>query len=145
MSSLSHKAYTQTAQTALDTALNSLANNTNSSASSAIDNSTNLDLEMDVELVLAAQGSARSNGAQVYLYIVRSLDGGSNYADVLESMNDPVAVFTLDAATTARREVKTDIRIPPGFFKLYVRNATGQAFAASGNTIKYRTRQVQIV
>lgn len=145
MAALKHAAYTISATTALSTELNSLANNANCSASSAIDNTSNLDLEMEVELVLAAQGSARSTGAQVFLYIVRSLDGGSNYADVLESINDPIAVFTLDAATTARREVKADIRIPPGLFKLYVRNATGQAFAASGSTIRYRTRQLQIV
>jgi len=145
MAAFSHKAYTISATTALSTELNSLANNANCAASSAIDNTTNLDLEMEVELVLAAQGAARSTGAQVFLYIVRSIDGGSNYSDVLESINDIAATFTLDAATTARREVKSDIRIPPGFFKLYVRNATGQAFAASGNTIRYRTRQLQIV
>lgn len=145
MAALKHAAYTIAATTALSTELNSLANTTASAASAAIDNTSNLDLEMEVELVLAAQGAARSTGAQVYLYIVRSIDGGTNYADANSSINDPVAVFTLDAATTARRETKADIRIPPGLFKLVAFNATGQAFAASGNTIRYRTRQLQIV
>lgn len=144
MADLKHATYTAAASTALSTELNSLANNSNSAASSAIDNSSTLDLEMEIEFLIATQGSPRSTGAMVQVYMVRSIDGGSTYADVLESINDPVATFTLDAATTSRRETKQDIRIPPGLFKLYARNVTGQAFASSGNTVRYRTRKLQV-
>ncbi len=53
--------------------------------------------------------------------------------------------FVLDAATTARRLTLTNIPIPPFKFKLYVRNDTGQVLAASGNTLKYRRHNEQIV
>ena len=144
MASTTHKAYTQSATTALTTELNSLAANNNTVASSAIDNTTNLDLFMDVELVLAAQGSARSNGAYVALYMTQALDG-SNYGDSQELVAKLIATFTLDASTTARRATFNDIPIPPGLFKLFARNVTGQALAASGNTVSYRTHSVQTV
>lgn len=141
MADTKHKAYTQTAQTALSTGLNSLANNSNSSASSSIDNTTNLDLYADIELVLAAQGSARSAGATVTVYLLTSLDG-TNFDDANETTAEVAAVFPLDAATTARRRTVRDVSIPPALFQLLVRNSTGQAFAASGNTIRYRTHSV---
>lgn len=142
MTTTNHKAYTQTATNALTTGLDSLANNTNSAASAAIDNTTNLDLFMDIELILAAQGSARSSGAYVAVYMAASLDGGTNFADAHETTAQLVATFPLDAATTARRCMATDIPIPPGQFKLFVRNATGQAFAASGSSLRYRTHSI---
>lgn len=145
MASTTHKAYTQSATSALSTELNSLSNAANTAASGAIDNSTNLDLYMDLELVLATQGSARSAGAYVGVYLTQSLDG-TNYDDVHETTARLVATFPLDAATTARRATVRNVPIPPSAtFKLFARNATGQALAASGNTIKYRTHSLQSV
>lgn len=141
MATTKHTAYVQSATTALTTELNSLANGANSSASSAIDNTTNLDLFMDLELVLATQGSSRSTGAVVLVFMTNSLDG-TNYDDVNETTAEMVAAFPLDAATTARRRTVRDIPIGPGKFKLFARNATGQAFAASGSTVSYRTHNV---
>ena len=132
-------AYTQATASALTTELNSLANGSASSASAAIDNTTNLDLFMDVELSVAAQGSARSAGAIVSVFMVASLDGGTTYADVNTSVAELVAVFPLDAATTARVAVRRGIPLSGGLFKLVALNGTGQAFAASGNTVRYRT------
>ena len=49
------------------------------------------------------------------------------------------------AATTARRLTKVNIPIPPLKFKLYAWNKTGQALAASANTLKYRRHNEQDV
>lgn len=141
MATTSHKAYTQSAATALSTELNSLANGSSSSASSAIDNTSNLDLFMDVELLIAAQGSSRSAGAVVEIYMTTSLDG-TNYDDATRGVSELVAIIPLDAATTARRRTVRSIDIPPANFKLFAYNGTGQAFAASGSTVRYRTHSI---
>lgn len=141
MASTVLKAYTATAANALTTELNSLANSANTAASTAIDNTMNLDLFMDLELILATQGSARSTGATVAVYLIPALDG-TNYADVNETTAELVATFPLDAATTARRAVVRDIPLPPALFKLFARNQTGQALAASGTSIRYRTHSL---
>lgn len=136
-------AYRQTAVTALSTELNSLATATNSAASAALDNGTNLDVYIDAELVLATQGVARSNPAVVLLYAVYALDG-TNYGDVNQDCSDFLGQFSLDAAVTARRVALQGGPAPlkPGLFKLFVRNTTGQALAATGNTVRYRTFSV---
>lgn len=132
-------------QTAHSTSLNSLANATFSADGSEIANETDLYPYIDLELSVAAQGSARSAGGYVAVYIVRALDG-SNY----EASPNPafttqlLAVFQLDAATTARVLVASNVPIPPLDFKLTVYNATGQAFAASGSTLKYRRHKEQV-
>lgn len=144
MAVTSHKAYSQTATSILTTELNSLANNANTAASSAVDNTSALDLFVDLELVLAAQGSARSSGAIVSVFMVHALDG-TNYDDVNETTAELVAVFPLDAATSARRRTVRDVPVPPGLFKFFARNGTGQTLAASANTVKYRFHSVQSV
>ena len=144
MADTTHKAYSQSATTALSTELNSLANNANTAASSEIDNGTALDLYADIELTLAAQGSARSAGATISVYMTHALDG-TNYDDVHETTAELCAVFPLDAATTARRRTVRDVPISPGKFKFFARNSTGQALAASGSTVKYRFHSVKTV
>lgn len=131
--------YTQAATNILTTELNSLANAAASAASAAIDNTTNLDMFMDLELNLATQGAARSTGAIVSVYMVSTLDGGTTYADANTGVAELVAVFPLDAATTARVAVRRGVPLSGNLFKLVVLNGTGQAFAASGTTLRYRT------
>jgi hypothetical protein len=138
-----HKAYTAAAATALSTGLNSLANATASAASSNIDNTTNLDLYADWELVLGTQ-SSRTAGCVVSLYIVPSLDG-TNFADVSSSSAELLGVFTLATGTAAQRVIIRDTPIPPALFQVFVVNSSTQAFNASGNTVRYRTHSVQTV
>lgn len=125
--------------TYLTTELNSLANGGNK-LGAAFDTTQALNIAM--ELNVAAQGSARSAGATCYVYLLKSLDGGSNYDYGSDSLDPPssclLAQFPLDAATTAR--VVTAIVALPGdlaYAKLLLKNSTGQAFAASGTTLKY--------
>ena len=142
MATTKHKAYTASSASLLTTELNSLASGSNSSASSALDNTSNLDLFIDVELVVAAQGSARSNGAYIALYMTQALDG-TNYGDTHEITAKLVCVFPLDAATTARRATFQDMPIPPGLVKFFVRNATGQSLASSGNSVNFRAHSIE--
>lgn len=97
---------------------------------------------MDLTLTVAAQGSARSAGATVEVWMTHALDG-TNYDDNVRNVAELVAVFPLDAATTARQVTRRDVPIPPGLFKLSVQNATGQAFAASGSLLEYRMHSIE--
>ena len=142
MATTKHKSYTASIASTLTTELNSLANGSASSASSAIDNTSNLDLYHDLTLTVAAQGSARSAGAQVSVYMTMALDG-TNYDDTNATTAELVAVFPLDAATTARQATRRDVPIPPGLFKYFVVNGTGQAFAASGSLLEFRAHSIE--
>lgn len=142
MATTKHKAYSASIANVHTTSLNSLANNANSAASSAIDNTSALDLYDDLTLTIATQGSARSAGATVGVYLIQALDG-TNYDAVHEGTAELVAVFSLDAATTARQVSRRDIPIPPGLFEYFVRNQTGQAFAASGNILERRPHSLE--
>lgn len=127
------------ATTYLSTELNALADGANK-LGAAIDNTANGDMYMDLELYLAAQGSARDSGAYVAVYILPSVDG-TNYCYGADALDPPAtawrANFSLDAATTARYTTITHILLPAGKFKILVINETGQAFAATLNTLKY--------
>lgn len=144
MATTKHKAYSAAIASTHTTALNSLASNANSAASSNIDNSTALDLFHDLTLTVAAQGVARSAGATVGVYLVMALDG-VNLDAVNETTAELVAVFHLDAATTARQLTRRDVPIPPGVFAYFVRNQTGQALAVSGNLLEYRAHSLESV
>jgi hypothetical protein len=142
MATTKHKAYTAAIASVLTTDLNSLANAGISAASSALDNTSNLDLYDDLTFTIATQGGARSAGATVSVLMVQALDG-TNYDDVETTCGQLVAVFPLDAATTARQVSVRDVPIPPGLFKYFVRNNTGQAFAASGNILERRPHSIE--
>ena len=137
-----HAAYTASIASTLTTELNALANGSASAASTAIDNTTNLDLYHDLTLTIAAQAGARSSGATVSVYLVMALDG-TNYDDVNATTAELVAVFPLDAATTARQATRRDVPVPPGLFKYFVVNNTGQALAGTSSLLEYRAHSIE--
>ena len=143
MATTKHKAWSASIASVLTTEMNGTTNGSISTASAAIDNSTALDLYDDLTLTLATQ-SARSAGATVSVHMVQAVDG-TNYDDVEATCGQLVAVFPLDAATTARQCTVRDVPIPPGLFKYFVKNNTGQAFAASGNLLERRPHSIETV
>lgn len=141
MTTTKHKAFTAAIASALTTELNTLANNANSALSAAIDNTSALDLYCDLTLTLGTQ-STRSAGAIVAVFIVPALDG-TNYDATNEVTAETWATFTLDPATTARQLTVRDCPIGPGLYKIFARNRTGQAFAASGNIVEVRFHSLE--
>lgn len=98
-----------------------------------------LDTYIALELLIAAQGGARSADARVNIYLLSSLDD-TNFSYGTGNLFDPselLTSFPLDAATTARYAIHAMLRLPPFDFKLLLENQTGQAFAASGSTLQY--------
>lgn len=131
----------------LTTELNSLASAANKlSAAFSNDATGELYPYADFEFYVAAQGSARSAGARIDLYILPTMDG-TNYSYGDDSTDASpttyVGSFLLDAATTARYVYLTGILLPPADFKVLIDNQTGQAFASSGNTLKMRRYYTQ--
>lgn len=126
----------------LTTELNSLAND-GSVLGAAIDNSSGLDMFMDIEFYVNTQGSARTSGAHIAIYLIPAPDG-TNYHDHSQlPINRLIATLPLDAATTARRIGGSVLAVPPGLFKLLFVNKTGQALAATSNTAGYRLYSVE--
>ncbi len=135
------------AATVLTTELNSLANNALCTASSAQDNDTAgvRYPYAQAEIYIAAQGTNRSAGAYLALYIIPEVDG-TNYGATTDECAENYfagAVSLDDAATDARYAILNEVRLPPGDFKVALRNGTGQSLAASGNTVKLRPYSVE--
>jgi hypothetical protein len=133
--------------TALDTLANSTTDTTGFSALGAeIDNEQDRYQYISFELNLAAQGVARSAGAVVEIWKAEAVDSTPNYpADTNAAFaSNSVRSFQLDAATTARRLTLTNIPLAPYKTKFQLRNVTGQAFAVSGSTLKYRRHNEEI-
>ncbi len=124
----------------LTTELNSLADDTLSAAGSAYSDANN-ELEANLKLTLGVQ-LARSAGAAVYVWLLP--ESGGDYSDATEEcLGVPDAVFSLDAAVTARTIVRPLIQLPNSAFKPILKNSTGQAFNASGNTLEIEYYSIQ--
>lgn len=146
MATIGRKAYTQALTNGLSAEFNALANASYTAAGSTIDNSTNLDLYADF-LLQVTFGSAPTAGSTVDLYLVPSPDN-TTFADgggaVAPASALKVGSFQLRAVTTAQAVVIFNVLIPQ-YFKLVAFNGSGQAFPASGSTVKYRTFSLQSV
>lgn len=131
----------------LSTELNSLGAGSNKITGTALANSSRY-MYGDFELSIAAQGSARNTGAYCSLYLLPELDG-TNHAyggDSLDpSPNHMVGAFQFDAATNARVDIIRGVLLPAGSFHVLLMNETGQALAATGNTLTLRRYNTEIV
>jgi hypothetical protein len=121
--------------TLLSTEMNSLANNTTAVASGNYTN-TNENPWGLFELVCTF-GTAPTANTVIGLWLTSAIDG-TNFEDGsgIEPARSPDVSFRVRAVTTAQR-ITVVGRLRPGVQLPVVRNlGTGQALAASGNTIK---------
>lgn len=149
------KLETTSAATLASTELNSLANN-DAALGAEYDNATNL-YEFGVFELVVDFVSAPTAGPTIELYLVPALDG-TNYADgdgtPLAQLNTFIGAFDVRATTAAMRLIlglpgamgaPNLVPLPPLKFKALVYNKSGQAFPASGSTLKMVPYRRQVV
>ena len=135
------------------TELNSLANN-DAALGAEYDNATNL-YEAGLFELNVTFGTNPTAGSPVELYIVPAPDG-TNYDDgdgtPLAQVNTFVGAFYVRAVTTAQKmtlgipgAALGPILLPPTKFKALLYNKSGQAFPASGSTLKMVPYRRQVV
>jgi len=135
--------------------LNSLANNT-VDLGAEINNESNLCTFMDLELYLASLDLSAQTSPNVVIYLIESIDGGTHFDTGEDSVSAETDVPPADKILTQfglrvntgaeeKHAIKSVIPIPPGRFKLLLRNKTGVAFAAANNTLYYRTYNLKAV
>jgi hypothetical protein len=125
-----------TIQSLLTTELNSLANNSLAIGSAITLTSTGY-LLGEVELVVT-YGTNPTASTGCSIWFLRDIDG-TNYEDGGTSLTParaPDLVIPVLVSTSAQRITRRCL-LPPGTFKALLKNdGTGQALAASGNTLK---------
>lgn len=133
---------TPSAWTAVTIALDSLANGSSTTSGTVIANGASLDLYIDVSLIL---GSFTPTAAPyIELHWLGLLANGTTYADV--SMATLVNALPVTTTTGVKALMfgnpRSPIFIPPGSGKLAVINRANASFAATGNTMFYRTYSI---
>ena len=124
--------------TAIDSGLNSLADD-GLAISSAIDNSSNKKLFVDIEVYLASVDLSSESNPAIYIWLIARTDG-TNFEDGGTSVTParaPDAIIPLREVNATQRVFARMLMATPDQFKILVQNKTGQALAASGNTVKY--------
>lgn len=138
--------------TSLDTtSLNSIANGSAILSSTQVDNSTAFDIFCDVEVVLASLAAIAPSYVGVYFYPLNS--DASTYGDGRfgsAAAGPPPSQYyvgscVMVAATQAQQGTVRGILLPPAKGKFVLYNQMGVSFASSGNTLKYRTYNRQVV
>jgi hypothetical protein len=142
------KGYTAAIATCLTTELNSLADTASCALSSEITNASNLDLYVDFQLHLASV-TISSTSAYGSIFIVSTPDGTTypNWDAATPMPNYGAQYFVgnilIKNVSAAVFEGSTSpaqsILLPPGKFKVALKNSCGVAFASSGNTLSIRT------
>jgi len=135
---------------ALDTGLNALASSTGKAISAAI-NLTATDPQPPLALweLKVTFAAAPTVDSAVELYLLPSSDGGTTFADGGASVEPQTAHlvgrFVVRAITTAHVLMLSGTPLPPGQWKALLKNATNQAFPATGSTLKYATYHPETV
>ena len=127
--------------------LASLADGEWTSESDEIDNSSTKYAFADLTLVLASAAFTGTDSV-VEIYLIPSVDGtsypnwtGNVTTDEQENNIHFVGSVTTSGATEAQELALRNVALPNGKFKFGVRNNSGVAFAASGNTLSWRPWQ----
>jgi hypothetical protein len=130
----------------LTTELNSLADGAFCAKGSEVNNTDGWTHGV-LELVLGSPGGVPAD-PWVDVYLLKAPDG-TNYEDG-DGTNDPspnakVATIRIREEQEAHRIASEVIELPPCKFKAVIGNEIGQAFAATGNTLKVlkAVREVQ--
>ena len=129
-------AYGTTTDLVATASLNSLADD-GTVLGSEIDNTTLKEFRVGIELYLASVDLSAETNPSVNLYLIESLDG-TNFADTNVLAYKLAAMIGVAATSAVHREVFNPVIISPGKWKVNIENKTGAAFAATGNTLKYR-------
>ncbi len=117
-----------------------------------IDNSTNLDVFMDISIAL---GSITSGAGAPYIgvYLYPQNQDGSTYGDGRfgsTAAGPPPAAYYVGSiplvasVTQAQEGTLRGIVLPPGIFTVILYNQAGVALASSSNGVKYRTYNRQV-
>lgn len=136
---------TGTLTTIASTELNSLANNAGATGAE-FDNSAASALWPlgSFELFFNSAGTPTA-GVEIHLYLLVAMDG-TNYTDAdlnaVQSMY--VGSFVSANSTNDQRLAIMNRQLPPFKFKPYLVNRSGQAFAASSNTLKVLPSTMEI-
>lgn len=130
--------------------LNSLADNEYTNLSDEVDNSTNKYLFADFYADLASFGSTGIDSG-MELYLVPSVDGTNYPAWTGNDTNDQgenalffVGFMPFTAVTGAQKCILRNVQLPPGKWKVGVRNRAGTSLGASGNTLYWRPHSFAI-
>jgi len=122
--------------------LNGVVSGAFTALGTAYDNTANLDRWGWVELSLGSLNPTA--GASVYIYLVPSVDGGTDYDDGPASTNPAahllVAVMNLKTGAAAKKVVTlTPFALPPCKFKFAAKNQSGVTLAGSANDLQFYT------
>lgn len=125
--------YTSLGTILTNTELASKANNANSDIGAVYDNTTGLYTFGGVRLVLGTM-TAPTAGYPVYVYYTTAING-TDYTVLDHNSCNQLTTLSCIATTTSVLEDMGFV-LPAVKFKLFVRNASGQAFGASGNSLE---------
>ncbi len=136
----------------MTTELNALAIGT-SVISTVVDNETNESMYMDLQLHLASLDLSAQTNPAVVIHLLETADGSTTYdgadataTDDLQPAKAPTCIMPVRVGSGSETKDCTIsmIPIPPGRFLVSLINETNVQFAATLNTLKYRTYKVEV-